>query len=154
MAAYKETRVMPRNQLTGFVRMLENFAEHLAVRSNQIALHQANAEPIAIVRAKAYINENLQEDMTLADVAKAAFTSTFYICKLFKRHTGLNFTEYVSRLRVERAKELLANPNKRVSEIAFEVGFQSLTHFNRIFRRIVGESPTVYREKIGYQLAA
>lgn len=154
MAAYKETRIMPRNQLTGFVRMLENFAEHLAVRSNQIALHQANAEPIAIVRAKAYINDNLQEDMTLADVAKASFTSTFYICKLFKRHTGLNFTEYVSRLRVERAKELLANPNKRVSEIAFEVGFQSLTHFNRIFRRIVGESPTIFRDKLTFQIAA
>jgi YesN/AraC family two-component response regulator len=146
--------MMSRTQLAGFVAMLENFSEHLAVRSNQIAVRQANAEPIAIVRAKAYIRENLQEDITLADVAKAAFTSTFYICKLFKRHAGMNFTEYVSRLRVERAKELLANPNLRVSEIAFEVGFQSLTHFNRIFRRIIGESPTIYREKLGYRLAA
>lgn len=154
MAAYKETPVMPRNRLTGFVTMLEKFAEHLGVRSNQIALHQANAEPIAIIRAKAYISEHIEEDLTLTDVAKAAFTSTFYICKLFKRHTGLNFTEYVSRLRVERAKEMLGNPNRRVSEIAFDVGFQSLTHFNRIFRRLVGESPSHFRDHLALPLAA
>lgn len=154
MAAYNETPVIPRNQLTGFVTLLEKFAEHLGVRSNQIALHQANAEPIAIIRAKAFISEHLDEDLTLTDVAKAAFTSTFYICKLFKRHTGLNFTEYVSRLRVERAKELLGNPTLRVSEIAFEVGFQSLTHFNRIFRRLVGESPTAFRDNLAYPIAA
>jgi AraC-like DNA-binding protein len=72
-------------------------------------------------------------------------TSTFYFCKLFKRTTGLNFTEYLSRVRVEKAKNLLLNPNLRVSEVAFEVGFQSLTHFNRVFRKIAGESPTDYR---------
>jgi AraC-like DNA-binding protein/ligand-binding sensor protein len=154
LEAYKQTKVMSRAQLAGFIKMLENFAEHLSVRTNQIALRQANAEPIAIVRAKAYIRENLQEDITLADVAKASFTSTFYICKLFKRHTGMNFTEYVSRLRVERAKESLGNPNLRISEIAFDVGFQSLTHFNRIFRRIVGEAPTVFRDKLRFKLAA
>ena len=59
--------------------------------------------------------------------------------------TGINFTEYVSRLRTEKAKNLLLNPNLRVSEIAYEVGFQSLTHFNRVFKKVVGESPTEYR---------
>jgi AraC-like DNA-binding protein len=54
----------------------------------------------------------------------------------------------VSRTRIEKAKNLLLNPNLRVSEIAFEVGFQSLTHFNRVFKRIVGESPTEYRGEV------
>jgi len=81
-------------------------------------------------------------------VAKAVNTSTFYFCKMFKRITGLNFTDYVSRTRIEKAKNLLLNPNLRVSEIAFEVGFQSLTHFNRVFKRIVGESPTEYRGEV------
>jgi AraC-like DNA-binding protein len=74
--------------------------------------------------------------------------SRFYFCKSFRKHTGLNFTDFVARLRVERAKELLLNPNLRVSEIAYEVGFQSLTHFNRVFRRVVGKSPTAYRGKL------
>lgn len=153
-AAYKATRVMPREQLVSASRLLEIFAEHLAIKSNEIAVREANAEPIAVVRAKAYIREHLHEDISLADVAKAACTSTFYICKLFKRHTGLNFTEYVCRLRIERTKELLLNPNLRISEIAFEVGFQSLTHFNRVFRSVVGESPTHYREKLALPMAA
>jgi AraC-like DNA-binding protein len=83
--------------------------------------------------------------MSLSQVAKAVNTSTFYFCKLFRKHTGINFTDYVSRVRIERAKNLLLNRNLRVSEIAFEVGFQSLTHFNRVFKRIVGQAPTQYR---------
>lgn len=67
---------------------------------------------------------------------------------MFKKTTGVNFTNYLSRVRTERARNLLLNPNLRVSEIAYEVGFQSLTHFNRMFKRILGESPTVYRGKL------
>ena len=62
--------------------------------------------------------------------------------------TGINFTNYLSRLRIEKAKNLLLNPNLRVSEIAFEVGFQSLTHFNRVFKKVLGLSPTDYREQL------
>jgi AraC-like DNA-binding protein len=75
-------------------------------------------------------------------------TSTFYFCKLFKKATGLTFTDYVSRVRIEKAKNLLLNPNLRVSEIAYEVGFQSLTHFNRVFRKLTGQSPSHYRESL------
>jgi AraC-like DNA-binding protein len=51
-------------------------------------------------------------------------------------------------VRVEKAKNLLLNPNLRISEIAYEVGFQSLTHFNRVFKRVVGQSPTDYRAEL------
>lgn len=152
--AYSNTKVMPRAQFASAVRLLEIFAEDLGSKSNNLVVRESHAEPIAVVRAKTFIRENLQEDITLTDVAKAACTSTFYICKLFKRHTGLNLTEYISRLRVERAKELLHNPQARVSEIAYEVGFQSLTHFNRVFRAMVGVSPTCFREKGAVALAA
>jgi len=54
----------------------------------------------------------------------------------------------LSRVRIERAKLLLHNKNLRVSEIAYEVGFQSLTHFNRTFRKLVGSSPTEYRSRL------
>ncbi|MEO6785795.1 MAG: helix-turn-helix domain-containing protein [Chthoniobacteraceae bacterium] len=152
--SFMATRVMSRSQLASATRLLEIFADHLSMKVNQLAVRRANAEPIAVIRAKDFIRQNLQNDITLGDVAKAACTSTFYICKLFKRHTGVNFTEYVSRLRVGRAKELLANPSLRISEIAYEVGFQSLTHFNRIFRKMEGQAPTAYRESIALALAA
>ena len=81
-------------------------------------------------------------------MAKSLNTSTFYFCKLFKKATGLNFTDYVSRVRIEKAKNLLLNPNTRISEVAYEVGFQSLTHFNRVFRKVVGQSPTEFRKRL------
>jgi AraC-like DNA-binding protein len=103
---------------------------------------------VAVTRARKFIEDNQATDISLADVAKAVNTSTFYFCKLFKKATGLNFTEYLSQVRIEKAKNLLLNPNLRVSEIGYEIGFQSLTHFNRVFRRIAGQSPTSYRERL------
>src|SRR4029077_15949624 len=78
----------------------------------------------------------------LDEMARTMHVSTFYFCKMFKRATGLTFTDYLGRVRVEKAKNLLLNPHLRVSEIAYTVGFQSLTHFNRVFRKLTGESPT------------
>jgi AraC-like DNA-binding protein len=92
--------------------------------------------------------EHLSEELSLGRVAKAVNASSFYFCKLFKKATGVNFIDYISRLRIEKAKNLLLNPSCRVSEIAFEVGFQSLTHFNRVFKKISGLSPSQYRAQL------
>ena len=78
-------------------------------------------------------------------------TSAFYFCKMFKQATGLTFTDYLARLRVEKVKNLLLNPHKRISEAAYEAGFQSLSQFNRVFRKITGEAPTVWRAKLPHQ---
>ena len=86
------------------------------------------------------------DPVDLDEIARAMHVSTFYFCKMFKKATGLTFTDYLGRVRVEKAKNLLLNPHLRVSEIAYTVGFQSLTHFNRIFRKITGEAPTAFRD--------
>src|SRR5688572_9350374 len=147
-SAWFDTRVLSQTEHEAVVKLLEIFAAHLSELSNQIVVQQDNAEPPMIIRAKQYIQENQGEALSLGQVAKAVNTSTFYFCKMFKKHTGLNFTEYVSRVRIESAKNLLLNPNLRISEIAYEVGFQSLTHFNRVFKGVVGESPTEYRARL------
>ena len=69
----------------------------------------------------------------------------FHFCKVFHKATGLKFTDYVARMRLEDARNRLLNPNLRISEIAYDVGFQSLTQFNRTFKRVFGESPTDFR---------
>ena len=79
--------------------------------------------------------------------------SAFYFCKSFRRSTGLTFTDYVARVRVEQAKQLLINPHQRVSEAAYAAGFQSLSQFNRVFRRVAGEPPTAYRARLQPLLA-
>jgi AraC-like DNA-binding protein len=146
--AYFDTRVLSSREHEAIVKLLEIFASHLSELSNQIVVQQNNSEPPMITKAKEFIKANHAEDISLGEVAKAVNTSTFYFCKMFKKGTGLHFTEYVSRVRIENAKNLLLNPNLRISEIAYQVGFQSLTHFNRVFKKIVGEAPTEYRSKV------
>ena len=146
--AYFETRVLSPKEHAAVVKLLEIFAQHLAVASNQIIVQQENAELPVVTRAKEYILQHQEDDLSLGQVAKAVNTSTFYFCKLFKKVTGINFTQYLSRVRIEKAKNLLLNPNLRVSEIAYQVGFQSLTHFNRVFKKVIGESPTEYRAQL------
>ena len=146
--AFFAGRVMTRKEHESAVKLLSIFAQHLVMLGNQVFFQQENAEPPVIKKAKDFIHEHMADELSLGQVAKAVNTSSFYFCKIFKRVTGINFIDYVSRVRIEKAKNLLLNPNLRVSEIAFEVGFQSLTHFNRVFRRILGQSPTEYRAQL------
>jgi len=146
--AFFSSKVLTPKQYDAMIKLLSIFAQHISMVSNQVLVHRENAEPPMITRAKEFIEKNQTEDLSLEQVSKAVNTSTFYFCKMFKKATGLNFTDYVSRVRVEKAKNLLLNPNLRVSEIAYEIGFQSLTHFNRVFKKITGQSPTEYREQL------
>jgi AraC-like DNA-binding protein len=99
-----------------------------------------------ITRAKKIIKDNNEESLSLEEMAKTLNVSTFYFCKMFKKATGLTFTDYLSRTRIEKAKTILLNPNARISEAAYDSGFASITHFNRVFKRVVGKSPSQYRE--------
>ncbi len=146
--AYLQTRVVVKKQYDSIVRLLAIFAQHLSARSNQLAVQEAASEVPVVAKARAYIAEHMGEELSLVQVARAVNTSEFYFCKLFRKSTGLTFTDYVARVRVEAVKQLLLNPHKRVSEAAYEAGFQSLSQFNRVFRRIAGEAPSVYREKL------
>lgn len=146
--AYFESRILSNKRHASVVQLLTIFASHLSMMTNQIAMQQHSAEPPVIARARAFIHQHQTEPLTLTQVARATNTSTFYFCKIFKKATGLTFTDYVSRVRIERSRNLLLNRNLRISEIAYEVGFQSLTHFNRVFKKVVGQSPTAYRSQL------
>ena len=146
--AYFQSRVLNAKQYEAIVRLLEIFAQHLATLSNQLSVREANAESPAINRARLYISDKHADDLSLGEVAKAVNMSAFYFCKMFKQATGMTFTDYLARVRVEKVKNLMLNPHKRISEAAFEAGFQSLSQFNRVFRKIAGEAPTAYRDKI------
>ncbi len=146
--AYFATRVVARAQYDSVLRLLSIFAQHLSALSNQLMVQQAAQENPVVARARQFIAEHHGDELSLGQVAQAAHMSRFYFCKIFKDGTGLTFVEYLARVRVEAVKQLLLNPHKRMSESAYEAGFQSLSQFNRIFRRFVGEPPTVYRNRI------
>ena len=142
---YSATPVVPRGEYQARVRLLQFFADQLGATANQIVLQQQTAEPAQITRARQFIEDHYMDDLSLATIARQVGMSTFWFCRKFKQATGVNYTHHVSRVRVEQAKHLLLNVNHRVSEIAYAVGFQSLTHFNRTFKRVAGNSPTAFR---------
>jgi len=146
--SYFHTRIVDSKQYQSIIRLLEIFAMHLAALSNQLVLQDQRAESPMIQKAKSFIESNQSDDIRLAQVAAAVNTSAFYFCKMFKQATGMTFTDYLARLRVEKVKNLLLNPHVRISEAAFQVGFQSLSQFNRVFRKVTGESPTAYRDRV------
>src|SRR3954470_12670009 len=106
---------------------------------------RSRAQPVAIWKARKYIEKHADEELSLTEVAKVVNMNANYLCENFKQVTGINFVEYVARTRFAKACDLLRNVNLRVSEIAFAVGFQSLSQFNRVFKRFSGKSPTEYR---------
>jgi AraC-like DNA-binding protein/ligand-binding sensor protein len=146
--AYFHSKVLSSSQYSAAIRLLEIFGKHLSLVANQMMLQDAESESPMIRRVKAYIAGHHADPISLEGIANAMHVSTFYFCKLFKKATGITFTDYLGRVRVEKAKNLLLNPHLRVSEIAYTVGFQSLTHFNRVFRALTGDSPTHFREKL------
>jgi AraC-like DNA-binding protein len=107
------------------------------------------AEPAAIWKARRFIEENSTEKLSLIKVARAVNMNANYLSEKFKQVTGINFVEYVARVRFNIARELLHDGNLRISEIAFAAGFQSLSQFNRVFQKFSRKSPTQYRRAKG-----
>jgi AraC-like DNA-binding protein/ligand-binding sensor protein len=146
--AWLKSPLMPPDKYNATVRLLTFFAEQLSALANQIMIEKQSAEPPLVQKARAFIEAHKMESFSLGDVAKAAGASVFHFCKVFHKATGLKFTDYVARVRLEDARNQLLNQNRRVSEIAYDVGFQSLTQFNRTFKRVFGQSPTEFRSRI------
>ncbi len=145
---YFNTRVLSEVQYEALIRLLAIFAQHLADCGNALALHGSNGESPFIEKARTFISDHSDDELSLAAVAKTVNMSATYFSGKFKEATGINFVDYVARTRIEKARLLFLDPSRRVSEVAFEVGFQSLSQFNRTFKKFVGESPSAYRAKL------
>ena len=140
--------MIPRKQYEAIMRLLVIFAEHLASLSNQLMLSGAVIEPLAIAKVRVFIAAHHNEAMNLHDAARAANMNSFHFCRVFKKSTGLTFTAFLGRTRIESVKQQLLNGQLRIGEAAYAAGFQSLSQFNRVFRKITGETPGHYREQL------
>jgi AraC-like DNA-binding protein/ligand-binding sensor protein len=143
--AYFDTPVVNADRFEAIIQMLTVFAHYLADFASRQTIASSASEPAAVTNAKQFIQAHVEEPITLAQVVAHVRVSRFYFCKLFKRATGMTLTEYVTRVRLERAKTLLVDPALRISEIVYAVGFGSIPRFNSVFKRYVGMPPTDYR---------
>src|SRR5262245_1335569 len=116
--------------------------------SNSGRLKAANGgmTPFKLRRAIEFISENLSNDVSLIEIAGAADMSPYHFARSFKHSTGLAPHQFLTRRRVEFAKELLAGTEMPLVEISYAVGFQSQSHFTTLFKRVTGMTPGVYRE--------
>ncbi|HCW22704.1 MAG TPA: DNA-binding response regulator [Lachnospiraceae bacterium] len=123
------------------------FVSHITQATRKIAgKGEAHAGSV-IDEAKAYICANYQRDLGLEEVSKAVNISPYYFSKLFKEKTGTTFVEYLTRLRIEKAAQMLEDPGNSVRDICYAVGYQDPNYFSRIFKRSTGLTPSEYRQQ-------
>lgn len=150
--AYFETPVVTADRFQAILQLLSVFAQQLSNSIDHHSIVCSGCEPEAVSNAKQFVRSHVEEPIALEQVVQHVNVSRFYFCRLFKKVTGMTLTEYVSRVRVERAKTLLVNPSLRVSEVVFAAGFGSIPQFNSVFKRCVGMAPREYRAALRSQL--
>lgn len=114
-----------------------------SLQDNDIDYYNATHKIISQITA--YINTNYQKDISLTGISKEFFISPYHLSRTFKKNTGFSFIEYLNGIRVKEAQNLLRNSHKGISEIAEMVGYNSTTHFGRIFKNVTGVSPMAYK---------
>lgn len=145
--AYLQTRVVEPGRYQSMVTLLATFAQQLGRHADKLSLINDGSEPASVARAKKFIEKTLADPLPLSLVARHSGLSESHFCRVFKEATGPTLTDYVNRRRIEWAKQELLKPEVRVSEIAFQIGYQSLSQFNRSFARFTGNSPTNFRRE-------
>jgi YesN/AraC family two-component response regulator len=94
-----------------------------------------------------YINENHHENISLADIADDFYISKCYLSRIFKEITGFTVNEYINITRIKRAQQLLEQSDFNITEIADIVGYESITYFEKVFKKYLETSPLKYRKK-------
>lgn len=108
-----------------------------------------NAGTIEMIeKAMAYLRDNFSNRIRIEDIAKTVFLSPGYFATVFKNQTGCNPTEYIRKIRISQACDMLAGSDKSVSEIIYDVGYRDAKFFYQIFRRYTGMTPGEYRKRV------
>ncbi|CAI6077252.1 response regulator transcription factor [Cohnella sp. JJ-181] len=107
---------------------------------------ERNRAAEAISKVRAYIEEHLDEDLSLVRLAGYIHFNPSYLSRLFKQESGINLSEYIEAARIERAKRLLRNDELKVLEIGIRVGYEASQSFTRFFKKATGVTPQEYRE--------
>ena len=105
-----------------------------------------NKNSKAVEMVKDYIKQNYEKDISLQDAAAAVYLNPNYLSELFKKQTGINFSEYLTNYRIEKAKNLLKDMNYKTNAVANMVGYQDARNFSKIFKKTVGINPAEYRK--------
>jgi AraC-like DNA-binding protein len=136
-----QTPVVPSETLGAYKRIVHLAAKQIALKVTDQLVDPEVKMPLPVKKACGFIRARaLTDDIHLAVVARHCCVSEGHLSRMFHHATGLTFREYVTQVRIEHAKALLMRTNKSVTEIAYESGFQSLSQFHRVFRKLNGKT--------------
>lgn len=132
---------------------IQVLANHLVrnYSSNPVAVEDITAKltPKQLQQAIDYIRDRLAEDITLSELADVVKMSQYRFARAFKQSTGMPPHQYLLSQRIDRAQQLLTDPQLSISDISYQLGFASQSHFTSTFRRFTTVTPNVYRKEIG-----
>lgn len=128
-----------------FIRLFENLGKMQA----ELIERRENADYNLFEVAKEYIKEHYRTDLTLGELARKTGFSPNYFSKLFRIRTGKTFVQFKKEVRIAKAMELLCQPDKSITEVALDVGYNDTTYFIRAFKDYTGFTPSEYKRKRG-----
>jgi AraC-like DNA-binding protein len=118
---------------------------------NNIKQSKNHAMSLKIDQTIEYMRQNINRKVTLEELSGKARVSTFYLSRAFKEATGYPIIMYFNKMKIDKAKELFIEGNKKVKEVAYELGYTNEFYFSRIFKRIEGLSPSEFYSKNVYE---
>ena len=154
-AMHAQTKMTQFNSLLEEVMQYDNFQEmsekiygYILERMEEVKKTLRNNDKKIALEAIAYMEAKYRQNITLEVLAKELHINKSYFSTLFKKQTGENFKDYLNKIRLKHALQLLLTTDKRAYEIADEVGFSESKYFSELFQRCYGKTPTVYRKEI------
>ena len=124
------------------LHLLKNYSNAAAVQENI----NGGLSGYRLRRVQEFINENLEEDLSLAELAEVADLSQFHFARAFRKSTGQTPQQYLMQQRIERAKQLLSKNDLPIVEISLRTGFKNQSHFTTLFRKFTKITPKLWRE--------
>lgn len=109
---------------------------------------QVKRMEILIANINKYINDHLNEDLSLIALSEKVFLNPAYLSRIYKQETGMNISEYICHMRINKAKELLRQSDFKIHEVASAVGFESAAYFTRVFKQLTNLTPQEYRDSV------
>lgn len=138
-------RIFKQERLADLREIVE---EHLLQVCEMIEEKRKGKPKNVIERIRALIEQRYAENLQINDIAKEVYLSSTYMCLLFKQETGETINEFMTKVRIEKAKELLSDPRNKFYEVCFQVGYSDPSYFSKVFKKYVGFTPSAYRDQM------
>src|SRR5699024_8224595 len=128
-----------------------DIAKELSFKSSNINVYEyySNDKNLKLEEIVYYIKNNFNEKLSQTEIANQLYMSNSRFSKLFKQYVGRTFSDYILKLRIEAAQELLKHTSLKIYEVAKEVGYEESRYFSQIFKEKIGVTPVAYRENCG-----